>query len=249
MVHPVIATGFYYPYYYPYYYPFFWGAYGWWQPGPWPGYYGRGYQLDSSARLQVTPRETEVYVDGYFVGTVDDFDGFSQRLRVPAGEHLIELYLDGHQLISQSVLFQPGETYRMRHTMQPLASGEAAPPKPTPRALPSTRVPPDPYDALGRRIPPDRQGPSAPGGPAQTAGTLSIRVQPADAVVLIDGERWEGSSVGARLDVQVAPGPHRVEVQKEGYQPFSTSVTVRPGDTLPLNVSLTPRPPQEYSLW
>ena len=246
MVHPVIATGFYYPYYY----PFFWGAYGWWQPGPWPpGFYGRGYQPDSSARLQVTPRETEVYVDGYFVGTVDDFDGFSQRLRVPAGEHLIELYLDGHQLISQSVFFQPGETYRMRHTMQPLASGEASPPKPTPRASPTTQGPADPYDALGRRIPPDRQGPPRRGDSTQTAGTLSIRVQPADAVVLIDGERWQGSGGGAPLQVQVAPGPHRIEVQKEGYQPFTTTVTVAPGDTMPLNVSLTPRPQEESQPW
>jgi uncharacterized membrane protein len=75
-------------------------------------------------------------------------------------------------------------------------------------------------------------------GRSEAAGTLAIRVQPADAVVMIDGERWD-SSGGQRLDVQVAPGSHRIDVQKDGYQTFSTTVQVRPGESTPLNVSLT----------
>jgi hypothetical protein len=42
---------------------------------------------ESSPQLQVTPRETEVFVDGYFAGKVDDFDGRFQRLHVQPGEH------------------------------------------------------------------------------------------------------------------------------------------------------------------
>jgi hypothetical protein len=30
----------------------------------------------SSARLEVRPNHAEVFVDGYFVGTEDDFDGW-----------------------------------------------------------------------------------------------------------------------------------------------------------------------------
>jgi uncharacterized membrane protein len=67
---------------------------------------------------------------------------------------------------------------------------------------------------------------------------LSIRVQPGDAVILVDGGRWQGST-SERLDVQVTPGTHRIDVQKDGYQPFTTSVDVRPGETRALNVSLT----------
>ena len=77
---------------------------------------------------------------------------------------------------------------------------------------------------------------------AQDAGTLSVRVQPPDAAVLIDGERWEGSGSAAPLRVQLSPGAHRVEVQKESYQTSSTTIQVRPGEATPLNVSLTPRP-------
>jgi hypothetical protein len=228
--------------YSPFYDPFW--DYGWWGPWRWPhgdyGYYGPGfgYAGGSSARVQVTPRNTEVYVDGYLAGAVDDFDGFAQRLRVEPGEHVIQLYLEGHRTITQSIYFQPGETYRLRHVMEPLASGEAAPPRPTPSAAPGSPEPPR-----------DRpMGPPLPRGPggrdreirAEGAGTLAIRVQPGDAVVLIDGEKWE-SSGQQRLDVQVAAGTHRVEVQKDGYQSFTTTVHVRAGESTPLNVSLSPR--------
>ena len=73
-----IAYGFYDPYFYgPYGYP----------------YYGQGYYYDlGSVRLQVKPEDTEVYVDGYYVGVVDEYDGVFQRLRLPSSEHEIELY-------------------------------------------------------------------------------------------------------------------------------------------------------------
>ena len=231
----MVYGGWYSPFYYP-----FWG-YGWWGPWGWPGGHYGHYDLiaTSSARVQVTPRNTEVYVDGYLAGTVDDFDGFSQRLRVEPGEHVLELYLDGHKSITQLIYFQPGETYRLRHAMEPLAPGDAPSARPSPRSQRVTSAPPPPGERRGR--PPGPIGPRGPAtreGRSEGAGTLAIRVQPADAVVLIDGERWD-SSGGQRLDVQVAPGSHRVEVQKDGYQPFSTSVQVRPGESTPLNVSLT----------
>jgi hypothetical protein len=90
----VVGAGYYSPYYYwPRYYgyggfyngfynPFFLGYYGQYRY-PYP-YYGWAYDNTGSARIQVSPRNTKVYVDGYFVGTVDDFDGAWQRLNVHA---------------------------------------------------------------------------------------------------------------------------------------------------------------------
>ena len=63
----------------------------------------RAHAQSASARLQVTPRQTEVFVDGFLAGVVDDFDGFAQRLRVASGEHVIELYLDGHKTVRESI--------------------------------------------------------------------------------------------------------------------------------------------------
>ena len=229
---PVIVA----PYFGHYYYsPFFWDFYGWGYPGPYPAaYYGRYVVDESTARIQVTPRETEVYVDGYRAGIVDDFDGFAQRLRVAPGEHVIELYLDGHKPVMHTMLFAPGETYRIRHTMEPLAPGETPPARPTPRTPPAPPASPRAYDALGRPLGPDPAiRPAAIG-----SSVIAIRVQPGDAVILVDGERWQSSSTD-RLEIQVSPGPHRIEVQKDGYQPFTTTIEVRPGETTAVNVSLT----------
>ncbi len=98
-----VGVGFGYPAYgYPYFYNPFWGygygfgmGYGFgYQYGPYPPYgYGYGYgYYGAELRTQVTPRQAEVYVDGYLTGTVDDFDGMFQRLRVPLGEHEITIY-------------------------------------------------------------------------------------------------------------------------------------------------------------
>ena len=228
---PVVVSPFFSPFYRygGYYSPFFMDFYGWGFPSFYaPVFYNRGFMPESSARIQVTPRNAEVYVDGYLAGVVDDFDGFAQRLRVAPGQHTIELYLDGHKTITQSILFQPGETYRMKQAMEPLAAGEMSPerPKPQPGAQPQQA----PFDAFGR---------APQGRPSAGVGsTLAIRVQPGDASVVIDGERWQTSGTD-RLDVQVTPGEHRVEISKDGYQPFSTTVRVAAGATSPLNVSLT----------
>lgn len=224
---PVIVA----PYYSHYYDPF-WSFYGWGYPGLYtPAFYNRGFVDESSARIQVTPRQTEVYVDGYLAGVVDDFDGFAQRLRVAPGEHVIELYLDGHKTIAQTILFAPGQSYRVRHAMEPMAAGEPAPTRPTPKPG-AVRQPS--FDAFGQPI---NRGPASAPSPKESAA-ITIRVQPGDALVLIDGERWQTSGAD-RLEIQVAPGEHRIEIQKDGYQPFTTSVTVGAGETAPLNVSLT----------
>jgi len=82
--------------------------------------------------------------------------------------------------------------------------------------------------------------PPPPGGAARDDfGTLAIQVQPGDAEIQIDGERWDGSDGGSRLSVQLAEGAHRVEIRKSGYRTYTANVRVRRGQTEPLNVSLT----------
>ena len=70
--------------------------------------YGRGPQ--GSLRLKIKPREGQVYVDGFFVGTVDDFDGTFQKLGIDSGGHRIEIKAPGHETISFEVLITPNET-------------------------------------------------------------------------------------------------------------------------------------------
>lgn len=108
--------------------------YGWYPP-----FLYAPFGADASLRLQVTPRDTEVFVDGYYAGIVDDFDGFFQRLHLESGEQDIELYLAGHRTARQKIYLQPGGTFRIRHAMEPLATGEAPEPRPVPAQPPVQR--------------------------------------------------------------------------------------------------------------
>jgi hypothetical protein len=84
-VRSVVVVGPYYPSPYWYYDPWFYDA----QWGVYPPYRYGGYRLDPGAaiRIEVKPKQAEVYVDGYYAGIVDDFDGTFQRLRIEPGEH------------------------------------------------------------------------------------------------------------------------------------------------------------------
>lgn len=226
---PVHGPVAHYPVYPVPYYSGYYAAAFWWG---WPSYgypyaFDAAYAGEATARLLVTPKDTEVYVNGYLAGIVDDFDGQFQGLRLPPGGHTIELYREGHRPVRQEIHLSPGATYKIRHTMEPLAAGEAPPPRPAAPAAstPSARPP----------TPPGEQVPDQP--PAATA--LAIRVQPAGSEILIDGEVWTGPGPADRLVVNVPPGRHAIEVRKDGYVTFSTSVTVTPGEARSVNVSLS----------
>lgn len=237
----------YYPYYryYPYYYsPFYWGVgfgwgYGWYGAYgyPWyaypPPYYGAHYDYDeASARIEVTPRDAQVFVDGYYVGSVDDFDGVFQRLHVRSGEHSLEIYKEGYRTIRERVNFVRGETYRVRFTMEPLAAGESAPPRPAPEPGAATPARDEPSDRI-RAVPAPSRGAVRGEG-----GALAIRVQPEGATVLVDGERWDAHDAREPLVIQLEEGTHQIEVQKEGYRPYTAEIRVRRGETVPLNINL-----------
>lgn len=222
-----------YPFYgYPYYYsPFWMGWYGYqYGPYPYPPYPRYGYyEPAAELRIQVTPRQAEVYVDGYLTGTVDDFDGIFQRLRVPLGEHEVTIYQEGYRPIHQRMLFRPYEKYTVKETMQPVAPGDPAEPRPTPVARTPSPGPP-PRGRAPMPAPGDRN--------ADRFGSVAVRVQPADAEVFIDGERWDTPAGENRLLVELSEGTHRVEVRKAGYKTYTSTVTIRSGETVTLNVSL-----------
>ena len=56
----------------------------------------------SAIRVQATPRDAQVFLDGEFVGIVDDFDGFLQGIRTSPGEHEIGIYLEGYRKIGRA---------------------------------------------------------------------------------------------------------------------------------------------------
>ena len=122
-----IGFGFYggYGYGYPYYYgsPYAYPAYGYGYAYPGYGYpppppATPGYNVSAAPgavaygglKIQGVAREAQVFVDGYYAGIVDDFDGVAQHLNLEAGAHQIEIRLQGRQPIAFDVNIQPGQT-------------------------------------------------------------------------------------------------------------------------------------------
>ena len=242
--------GFYGPYYYS---PWFYSSFYWGAP-----YYPYGYYFDygpggASLKVEVKPKTAEVYVDGHLAGIVDQFDGMFQSLSVEPGGHEITVYQEGFRSIRQQLYLGAGSTVRMKGALEPLPAGEPNEPRPTPAAVqyepqvqmdPQYRSPDPQYRAPEPQGPPPvRQAPEAypppPPPPADGKfGQVAIRVQPADATVTIDGEPWTSPAGAERLVVHLAPGTHRVEIKKDGYDAFVTAVEIRRGETAVLNVSL-----------
>ena len=187
---------------------------------------------DTDIRLFVTPKQAEVYADGVHAGVVDDFSGFFERLHVLSGVHEITLHLDGYRTVAQKLRLRPHSTYKIQYTMEKLPPGEASEPPPAPQ-LPAGAPPPPPMYTPGGQ-------PQSPLEQASSFGTLAIRVQPAGAEILIDGERWTGPEGDERLVIQLSEGAHHVDIRKDRYRHFSTDVRIRRGETTPLNVSLPP---------
>ncbi len=252
--HVVVGVGFGY-YYQPYFYDPWFGPWGPWYPYAYGAYpYPSYYAPVADIRLLVTPKNAEVYVDGYYAGVVDEFDGVFQRLHVPPGNHELTLRLDGYRTVHQKLYVSNNQTYKVKYTMQPLGPGETTEPPPQPTGPPpgQSNLPPAHAPEPPRRMPPAYPYPPQPMPPqeppppqvvpGQPSGgaTLAIRVQPAGAEIVIDGDRWQGPEGDERLLVQVGEGRHLIEIHKDGYRRFTTEIQANRGQTVPLNVALTP---------
>jgi hypothetical protein len=120
---PGFSVGFSFGFGYPYGYGY--GAYGY-PYGGYPAYgypyaaysygYGRPY---GGVRIDLPQRDAEVWADGYFAGTVDNFDGTMQQLNLTPGTHRIEVREKGFDTVSFEVNVEPGRTVTYRTALRP----------------------------------------------------------------------------------------------------------------------------------
>lgn len=215
---------------------------------PFPPYRYPSVHSDASVRFDVTPQDAEVYVDGYYAGIVDDFDGMLQRLRVEPGQHEISLYHEGYRAVHQRVYLARDRTFKIRQPMEKLSAGEAGEPRPIPAPLPAGAQPPRPLPRNGRGTPPNPPPPNAPPvgraapGAQSATGRLTIQVQPADASVSIDGQPWPASPGQDSVVLDLSEGRHVIQVRKSGYVGYLTEVEVRRGETTTVNINLRTQP-------
>jgi len=102
------------------------GFYGGWSSPVYDSYgyspyaygYRSGYDI-GGVRLRIRPRDAQVFVDGYYAGLVDDFDGTFQSLRLEAGGHKIEIHMPGYEDLELDVHVQPGRTITLHEDLRP----------------------------------------------------------------------------------------------------------------------------------
>jgi hypothetical protein len=257
--HPRAGTGRgtggggYYPYYPGYwggggYYPGYWGS--WWPYGSfgwYGGYYGGYYgypwgwggggtvyhyvQRESgSVRVLVDPSEARVYVDGYYAGTVDDFDGLFQRLNVSPGRHEIALKLEGYKTHRVKVYVAPESTVKLHYDMQK-GQGESfedLSKDARESEIRREREQEQRWNEDEERAEQDET--------AAVGGRLELSVRPDDASVYVDGA-FRGSAREAS-SLKLAPGRHRIEIVRPGFRTLEREVDVVPGKTTDLTVEL-----------
>jgi hypothetical protein len=199
---------------------------------------------DAAVRFEgVKPTKTLVYLDGYYAGIVDDFDGVFQRLYTAPGPHEITLFLEGYRTFTQHAYLTPDHTFKVRHQMELLQPGETSEKPPAPPPPP----PPDQQTTRGPRGPNSRrQEPPADQQPApheQGRGTLELTLQPADAEVIVDGQSWQRTGAD-HVTVDLAAGPHNLQIRKSGYVGYLTDVDIRPSETTTLDVNLKAQAPR-----
>ena len=117
-----VFFGGYYPRYAGFYDPFFWpswGPYGYWY-----------HDWRPQIRVKVEPEDigddAAVYVDGYYAGVVDDFDGWG--LVVEEGAHTVAIFREGFRTARFNIHVGEGQTFKLRHTLEALPEGERSEP-------------------------------------------------------------------------------------------------------------------------
>jgi hypothetical protein len=111
------------PYYgYRYYDPYFAGDFYWsnhtWQARSYYGGSSWDYGL-GKLRLDIDQRDAEVYIDGYYAGVIDDFDGVLQGLRLEPGNYQVQVELPGFEPLDFDVQVTPGRTTTYRGSLLP----------------------------------------------------------------------------------------------------------------------------------
>lgn len=203
-------------------------------PGwPWWGYpYPYGYPPSggwrvyadwesANVRLDVSPNDAQVYVDGFYAGVVDEFDGIFQRLTLHAGPHLIEIRKTGYVSLAVELNLYPGQTVTYRRTMEP-SQGVEAP-------APLSGVP---GFEEGATLPPPVDVTAPP-------GDVRFDVTPKNAEIYADGyyvgivDDFNGSQ-----HLQLAPGRHHVVLKTDGYETIEVDLVIAPDRSITYHATM-----------
>jgi hypothetical protein len=83
---------------------------GGWRSSAWASRFGR-------VKTGVEPDEAEVWLNGKYIGTADDFDGFPDYLYLEPGSYKLEFRLGGYETWASDANVRRGEAVRLDHEL------------------------------------------------------------------------------------------------------------------------------------
>ncbi len=174
------------------------------------------------------PKKAQLRVDGQVLGQARDYNGKWDLLYIEPGEHVFSFEAEGHMTLRLALEVKPGSYQRIDYRLQ---QGEGIDPRSVePSASRQS-------DEATEPAPPEQR-------PALRTGLLSLRVQPDDAAVYLDGEFLARADELRRLHgaIPVASGRHTIEVVRPGFESASRTVDVGGSEPVRVEVELKRKP-------
>ena len=217
------------------FWPYYFSPYGFGQYGPYawgPG--SAGYAAPNAGALDINtkPKKASVYLDGALIGRVGSFDGFPRYLWLREGRYRLAIFMEGHETLERSIDVRPGVVIKIDEDLVP---GHAVEPEPAAPAPVAERTTP-PGEAW--RV--ENRGQSIEQDQRTEPARLTVEVQPADAVVYLDGRLLGSGAQLANLHspLVIDPGGHRLEVTRPGYASAVREFEATKGEDVSLRIEL-----------
>ena len=269
--------------YYPYWGWAGWGGWGWgwgyapywstwWWGGPWGGtsiYVAPG-SVDVGVRqgryavvkTDVEPEEAQVFLDGKYIGSADDFDGYPDFLYLGPGKYQLEFRIPNYMTFATELDVTAGQQLKIEEKLK-LEPGKSAldafPPesKGTPLGRVFTKGGSASAEAAprgddgwsdGTAAPSWREAPDeertdvrvAPPPRPTNRGRIKFRVMPDDAAVYMD-DKYLGAADDLAANARgivAEPGTHTITVTRPGYKTKTVEVTARAGSPVDVVIEL-----------
>lgn len=193
----------------------------------------RGYRM-GALDLKVRPKNTEVYVDGQYVGLARQYDGFPGHLWLDRSDYEISFYKPGYETQTRQVRILTDLILDLEIDM---LEGEAV--------KPELQFDPERGDGAyneggeGEEVVEIGQRRRHQSG---AQGRLHVAIEPGSALVFLDGnELGTGSELsGLHAGLIVSAGRHRLEIVESGYETIERELLIEPGGAVEIALALEP---------
>ncbi len=187
--------------------------------------------LAATVTLSLTPPGTVVRVDGRVQ--------LSRSFTLSAGDYILELRHNGYETKTLPLTLAPGEAKTITETLTATAETPATEATTLTNTASDLSASTDSGNAVVPKSASTTQGSPNPEMTTEAAETeassaaiLNLTVFPPDATVTIDAQPSQAG------EVTLGPGIHTLAVTLEGYEPFTTDITLELGQTYPFDVTL-----------